>query len=190
MLSKCSQDTNLKHLWLGKGQPTSFLMKSDLLRRCLSVMVMFTSRAHNMSDVSEMEEIATHVLVVEVVCHHGRTRYIFQVITFAKLNASCPVSLICDNCPTNQGVYDKFRGQGRLYFERLGRYVYCVCDYVHIFENFRNNWITSGDDITSFIQPFKAVTPHGPRGTKLISHVDTGTFIFNIHHCESICFNL
>ena len=108
-------------------------------------MVMFTSRAHNMSDVSELEEIATHVLVVEVVCHHGRTRYIFQVITFAKLNASCPVSLICDNCPTNQGVYDKFRGQGRLYFERLGRYVYCVCDYVHIFENFRNNWITSGD---------------------------------------------
>ena len=55
-----------------------------------------------MRDASELKEIATHVLVVEVVCHHGGTRYMFQVITFAKLNASCLVALICGNCPTNQ----------------------------------------------------------------------------------------
>ena len=46
-----------------------------------------------------------------------------------------PISLICDNCPTNQVAYDKFMGKC------LGRYVYCVYDYIHIFKNIRNNWI-------------------------------------------------
>ena len=52
------------------------------------------------------QESATHVhhdgKQPQVICHHGGTRYMFQVITFAKLNASCLVALICGNCPTNQ----------------------------------------------------------------------------------------
>ena len=56
-----------------------------------------------------------------------------------------PISLICDNCPTNQGAYDKFMGPCNGFFKCLGRYVYCVYDYIHIFKNIRNNWITVVD---------------------------------------------
>ena len=72
------------------------------------------------------------------------TSNLVRVIPVAKLNAGylerialdasqavadpggCPISLICDNCPTNQEVYDKFRGPGKMYFKCLGRFVYCV----------------------------------------------------------------
>ena len=42
-----------------------------------------------------------------------------------------PISLIYDNCPTNQWVYDS----AKVYFQCLGRYDYCMYNYVYIFRN-------------------------------------------------------
>ena len=99
-------------------------------------------------------------LVIEVVCHHGGPKYILRVIPVAKLNAGDlekilleaaravidaggrPISFICDNCPTNQGVYSKLGGPGKVYLESLKQHVYLIFDCVHSFKNIRNNWIT------------------------------------------------
>ena len=97
--------------------------------------------ANNMSDAPELEELVINNLVIEVVFHHGGPRYILRVILVTKLNAGhlewlilevfqavvdaggYPISLICDNCPNNQGVYDKFVVPGKVHFERLVRHV-------------------------------------------------------------------
>ena len=82
----------------------------------------------------DISQLASHALVIEVVCHHGGPNYL----------------LICDNCPTNQGVYNRMGGPGNVYFESIGVHVYCVYDYVHIFKNLRNNWITVVNKELSF----------------------------------------
>ena len=64
-------------------------------------------------------ELATSApLVIEIVCHHGGPNYILRVHPVSTLkavdilqmlfedNGGFPVSFICDNCPTNQGVYN------------------------------------------------------------------------------------
>ena len=90
--------------------------------------------AQNSSQKStESVVLATHALVIEIVCHYGGPRYILRVRPVAKLNADDLktilqeamstivksggriVSLVCDNCPTNQGVYAKFGGPGKVY---------------------------------------------------------------------------
>ena len=53
-----------------------------------------------------------------------------------------PISFICDNCPLNQGTYHALGGPGRAYLPALGIHVYLVYDFVHIFKNVHNNWIT------------------------------------------------
>ena len=53
-----------------------------------------------------------------------------------------PISFICDNCPLNQGAYYALGGLGRAYLPALGIHVYLVYDFVHIYENLCNNWIT------------------------------------------------
>ena len=45
----------------------------------------------------------------------------------------CLVSFICDNHATNQRVYAKLGGPGKVYLESIGHFVYLVYDYVHIF---------------------------------------------------------
>ena len=104
--------------------------------------------------------LATSALTIEVVCHHGGPRFILRVLPVAKLTsvqlkgyivesleavARCggrPVSLICDNCPVNQKVYSDLGGPGAVIVPSLGYQVYLVFDFVHIFKNIRNNWIT------------------------------------------------
>jgi len=72
------------------------------------------------SSQNSTETLATHALVIEIVCHHGVPRYILRVLPVAKLNADDLkgnlqepmfaivkagghiVSLVCDNCPKNQ----------------------------------------------------------------------------------------
>ena len=60
------------------------------------------------------------------------------------------ISFICDNCPTNQGVYSKFGGPCKVCIETLCHHVYLVYDYVHIFKNIRNNSITVPNQKLSF----------------------------------------
>ena len=65
------------------------------------------------------------------------------------------ISLICDNCPTNQDVYGKQGGPGKVHLEQLGVFIFLVFDYVHIFKNVRNNWITVGNQMLSFVKDGK-----------------------------------
>ena len=64
------------------------------------------------------------------------------------------ISLICD-CPTNQGVYGKLGGPRKVHLEQLGVFIFLVFDYVHIFKNVRNNWITVGNQMLSFVKDGK-----------------------------------
>ena len=121
------------------------------------------------------EVLATHALVLEIVCHHGGPRHILRVCPVAKLKsddfksilqeAICTImksggsviSLICDNCPTNQGVYTKLGGPGRIHLDHLGIFLFLVYDYVHIFKNIRNNWVTVTDKTLSFVKDEKTL---------------------------------
>jgi hypothetical protein len=61
-----------------------------------------------------------------------------------------PVSIICDNCPLNQRLYKELDGPGLVKLPDDGMKVYLVYDYVHIFKNLRNNWITEPQQELSF----------------------------------------
>ena len=126
ILSKCSQDTNLKTLFdklTAEQRLVNILPKLNKVK--LAQAMRFTSghvleHANNMNDAPELEELAINTLVIEVVFHHGGPRYILRVILVTKLNAGhlegiilevsqavvdaggYPISLICDNCPINQ----------------------------------------------------------------------------------------
>ena len=131
--------------------------------------------AQNSSQIST-ETLATHALVIEIVCHYGGPKYILRVRPVAKLNADDlkgilqeamfaivkaggrVISLVCDNCPTNQGVYKKLGGPGKTYLENVGITVFLVFDYVHIFKNIRNNWITVLNKMLSFEKDGKTFT--------------------------------
>jgi len=52
------------------------------------------------------------------------------------------VSIICDNCPLNQRLYKDLGGPGLVQIPNDTLQMYLVHDYVHIFNNIRNNWIT------------------------------------------------
>jgi hypothetical protein len=76
------------------------------------------------------ELLATSAVTFEAVCHYGGPRFILRVYPVAKINMhqlqellldtvelvnKCggkTVSLICDNCPLNQGVYKALGGPG------------------------------------------------------------------------------
>ena len=125
------------------------------------------------NESAESEILATHALVIEIICHYGGPRYILRVCPVAKLNSESLknilqeamyviiksggsiISLICDNCPTNQGVYGKLGGPGKVHLEQLGVFIFLVFDYVHIFKNVRNNWITVGNQMLSFVKDGK-----------------------------------
>ena len=93
ILSKCSQDTNLKTLFdklTAEQRLVNILPKLNKVK--LTQAMRFTSghvleHANNMSDAPELEELVINNLVIEVVSHHGRPRYILRVILVPKLNA-------------------------------------------------------------------------------------------------------
>ena len=120
------------------------------------------------NDTSNAEVLAKHAMVIEVVCHHGGPKYILQIYPVAKLNsdqlkkilldalvkitnAGCTViSCVCDNCATNVSVYKKLGGLGKVLIDTINSYAFLVFDYVHVFKNIRNNWITVQNKELSF----------------------------------------
>ena len=64
-----------------------------------------------------------------------------EAIRILREKGGCPVALICDNCPTNQGVYFLLGGPG-VVLSPDGLSIYLIYDHPHIFKNLRNNWIT------------------------------------------------
>ena len=118
----------------------------------------------------DAEVLATHALVIEVVCHFGGPKYILRIHTVVKLNsdqlkeillhalvAVCnaggtTISCVCDNCNTNVAVYRKLGGPGKSFIDS---YDFLVYDYVHSFKNIRNNWITEHIKELSFTKDLK-----------------------------------
>ena len=68
--------------------------------------------------------------------------FLFETASTVKEKGGMPITYIYDNCPLNQGTYRALAGLGRAYLPALGIHVYLVYDFVHIFKNLRNNWIT------------------------------------------------
>ena len=107
---------------------------------------------------NDPDDLATHALVFELVCHHGGPRWIQRVVPVSKLkaaqlremlleeiqsvkgNGGMPVALIGDNCSVNRGCYKLMGGPGKIDHE--GVPLFLIYDYVHIFKNIRNNWYT------------------------------------------------
>ena len=109
----------------------------------------------------DAEVLATYALVTEVVCHFGGPKYILRIHPVAKLNSDqlkgilllealasvsnaggTTISCIYDNRNTNVSVYDKSGGASRVFIDILSSHAFLVYDYVHLFKNIRNNWIT------------------------------------------------
>ena len=102
------------------------------------------------------DTLATSALVIEIICHHGGSRYIFCVHPVVKLNApelkgllleavaaiksrgggGDVVSLISDNCGTKRGVYKLMGGPGKvtIQHEDVLYTLFLVYDYVHIYK--------------------------------------------------------
>ena len=117
---------------------------------------------------NQPEKLATSALAFELVCHYGGPRftvrvipvehlnaqqlreYLLEVITTVKHSGGRPVSVICDNCPLNQRVYKDLGGPGVVQVPNDTLQIYLVYDYVHIFKNIRNNWITEPQQELSF----------------------------------------
>ena len=59
------------------------------------------------------------------------------------------VSIVCDNCPTNQAVCKLIGGPDKTKLADQSE-VYLVFDYVHLYKKLRNNWITEKTQQLSF----------------------------------------
>lgn len=121
----------------------------------------------------DTEVLATHALVIEVVCHFGGPKYILRIYPVAKLNSDqlkeilvealvavsdaggTIISCVGDNCNTNVAVYGKLGGPGKAFINAINSHAFLVFDYVHSFKNVRNNWITVQDKELSFIKDGK-----------------------------------
>ena len=104
------------------------------------------------------EKVASHALVIELVCHHGGPSWVMRVIPVACMKAlelkkvlmetitsvrksgGLPLALIGDNASTNQSAYRLMGGPGIIYLEGIP--LFLIYDYIHIFKNIRNNWYT------------------------------------------------
>ena len=103
----------------------------------------------------DQEILATHALVIEIVCHYGGPKYILRIHPVAKLNSATlgkmvleallavynaegkTISCVCDNCKTNVSTYTKFGGPGKRMIDAIFSEVFLVFDNIHIFKNIR-----------------------------------------------------
>ena len=60
------------------------------------------------------------------------------------------MSSVCDNCPLNQEAYKLLGGPAKVTLQPDGLEVFLVYDFVHIFKNIRNNWITESSKELQF----------------------------------------
>ena len=99
----------------------------------------------------DSEVLATHALVIEVVCHFGAPKYILRIYPVAKLDSDqlkevllgalvavtnaggTMISCVGDNCKTNVVVYGKLGGPGKAFINAINSHIFLVFDYVHSF---------------------------------------------------------
>ena len=90
---------------------------------------------------NESDQLAMAALAFEAVTHRGGPRVVLRIIPVAHFNATqlqnyievltfikkCDgsvLSLVCDNCPLNQSVYNKFGGPGQVSIEGISDNLY------------------------------------------------------------------
>lgn len=159
LMNASLDDSNLPQLF-NSLQPEQRLVNLLFDEVKLKAGLRFTgSHILGLSD-NRPEDQATSALVIEIVCLHGGPKLVLRIHPVYKLNSQelteqvleamaavlkcggLPLSLVCDNCPLNQAVYKKLQGPGKTRIPSLGIDIYCTYDYVHVFKNIRNNWIT------------------------------------------------
>ena len=175
LLSNSLDDENLKQLFQ-KLQPQQCLvnmlfdeMKLTETLRCSGGRVV--GNAQNGSGDGEV--LATHALVIEVVCHFGGPKYILHIYPVAKLNSDqlkeillaaviavsnvggIIISCVCDNCNTNVAIYGKLCSPGKIFIDAINSYAFLVYVYVHSSRNISNNWFTVDNKELSFTKDGK-----------------------------------
>ena len=159
MLSKSIQDNNLKDLF--EKLKTEQRLVNVMFDEVKLTATLRFSGGHILGYAQNNDQLlATHAMVIEIACHYGGPRYILRVIPCAKLSAvqlkdflleamhtvtsvgGSIISVIGDNCQTNRSMYAKLGGPGKVELTCIGISAFLVYDYVHIFKNIRNNWIT------------------------------------------------
>ena len=174
MLASIQQDSNLRTLF-DRLKPQQRLVNLMFDEVKLVETLRFSGRhvlgyAQNAAAGGEHEMLASHAMVVEVACHFGGPRYILRVLPCKKLTSDqlkelvieaasavvgaggTVISLICDNCNANRSVYSKLGGPGSCQVLSVQEQpMFLVYDYVHIFKNIRNNWITVDGQTLSFV---------------------------------------
>ena len=174
LLARSVQDSNLKTLFdqLKSQQRLVNLMFDEVK---LVETLRFSGGnvlgySQNAAVGGDHEMLASHAMVVEVACHFGGPRYILRVLPCKKLTSDqlkellieagsavvgaggTVISLICDNCNTNRSVYSKLGGPGSCQVLSIQEQsMFLVYDYLHIFKNVRNNWITVDSKTLSFV---------------------------------------
>jgi len=159
LMTRSFQDHYIKSL-IEKLQPkqrlVNILFDEVKLKRALRF-----SGGHILGHAANLsQDLATSALVFEMICHYGGPRLVIRIIPVSCLSAEqlkafllesaslisnqggSIVSFICDNCPLNQRAYKLLGGPGKVSLQPDGSEVFLVYDYVHIFKNIRNNWIT------------------------------------------------
>jgi hypothetical protein len=167
LMSRSLQDSSLQTV-LNELRPEQRLVNVLFDEVKLKSVLRFTAGHVAGHAANEPEKLATSALAFELVCHCGGPRFIVRVVPVANLDAKQlreyvleviatversggrPVSIICDNCPLNQRLYKDLGGPGLVKLPNDGLQVYLVHDYVHIFKNIRNNWITEPQQELSF----------------------------------------
>lgn len=175
LLSYSLHDENLKQLFQ-KLQPQQRLVNILFDEVKLTETLRYSGGrvvGYAQNGSGDTEVLATHALVIEVVCHFGGPKYILRIYPVAKLNSDqlkeillealvavsnaggTIISCVCDNCNTNVSVYGKLGGPGKVFIDAINSYAFLVFDYVHSFKNIRNNWITVHDKELSFTKDGK-----------------------------------
>lgn len=159
LMSRSFQDSSLQTV-LNELKPEQRLVNILFDEVKLKSALRFTGGHVAGHATNHPEKLASSALAFELVCHYGGPRFLFRVIPVVNLDArqlreyvievtttvqisgGRPVSIICDNCPLNQRLYKDLEGPGLVKLPNSGLQVYLVHDYVHVFKNIRNNWIT------------------------------------------------
>ena len=97
--------------------------------------------------VNSPEQLTTLALAKEIVCNFGGPRFVLSITPVACLKAAqlktliqealhvvrekdgCPLVVVSDTCPLNQGVYSLFGGPGKIPYEGLD--LFLIYDFPH-----------------------------------------------------------
>jgi hypothetical protein len=159
LMTRSLDDQNLTAI-LQELQPQQRLLNILFDEVKLRSSLRFTA-GHIMGHAQNVpDQLSSSALCFEAICHHGGPRFIIRVVPVTKLNSKqlqcylleavesvvksggCIISIVCDNCPINQSLYSDLGGPGPVNLPCHVNKVFLVYDYVHIFKNLRNNWIT------------------------------------------------